>query len=184
MIDENPGDSPTSGPGSKRPDDQVSELAMPTSYGGNATNWDNRIKPDAKRGSHEAAPHAELTPPYFLDNMRQLPRALEFANCLSEAIMSSRNMLPAVLAVLLTGFGAVLPLQAAEERFCQEYARSAVNQFRDAERHPRCDRFRQHDPARWHGNYRTHYDWCRGVPPRDANFERNERRKDLDRCTR
>jgi hypothetical protein len=88
------------------------------------------------------------------------------------AVVALPALLPSVVA------------QAADEPFCKEYAKVAVDQARDAERHERCDGPRHHDPARWQTDFRGHYDWCRGAHREDADAERAERDRTLDRCAR
>ncbi|MDR3482699.1 MAG: hypothetical protein P4L91_18530 [Burkholderiaceae bacterium] len=75
-------------------------------------------------------------------------------------------------------------VRAADERFCRDYARVAVDQAHRAERHGRCDRARRENPARWQGDFRGHYDWCRGVHRDNAEAERAERDRTLDYCAR
>ena len=94
--------------------------------------------------------------------------------------MSTRLLLAVAAVIVITS----LPVHAADEQFCKEYARVAVEQFRDAERFERCDPFRRRDPGRWQGDFRAHYDWCRGVRRDDAWRERDERSRALDHCAR
>ena len=75
-------------------------------------------------------------------------------------------------------------VRAADEGFCKEYARVAVDQARDAEEHGRCDRARHENPARWQRDFRGHYDWCRGARRDDADAERADRSRTLDHCAR
>ena len=51
--------------------------------------------------------------------------------------------------VALVGF---TPALAADEGYCKEYASTAVNQLKTAERHRRCDRNLRDDPNRWTSN--------------------------------
>jgi hypothetical protein len=100
-----------------------------------------------------------------------------------EAKMLNRFLFSAVIIAITSTFGAISTAQAADEFFCKDYARTAINQLRDAERHRRCDRARERDPARWQPDFRAHYDWCRNVSRKEADFERNERRNALELCT-
>lgn len=82
---------------------------------------------------------------------------------------------------------ALLPLavpaaRAADDAFCKDYARAALNQRHALERHRRCEHFMREEPGRWNREYRAHYDWCRTVPPGKAREEREARKRDLERC--
>ena len=86
------------------------------------------------------------------------------------------------VAVLVSGFAFFIPCaNAASHEFCEDYARSAVNQAKDAARHERC-RYLFKEGPRWNEDYRPHYDWCRGVDRHAADDERRARRRSLDRC--
>jgi hypothetical protein len=93
-----------------------------------------------------------------------------------------RHALAATTAALLAG--ASLPAAAADDNFCREYARTAMNQLRSAEKHRRCEHFLRDQPARWSGDYKAHYEWCRTVKRDQAWNERNIRKRELERCER
>ena len=73
--------------------------------------------------------------------------------------------------------------QATEDNFCKDYAQAAVNQFRTAETHERCQHHLRNEGARWSNDYRVHYDWCRGAKREAARDERNARKYALEECT-
>jgi len=98
--------------------------------------------------------------------------------------MSRRISFGPIAIAILLGTGVFSTAQAADHEFCEDYARAAVNQFRDAERHERCDGFRRRDPARWQPDYRAHYEWCRSVHREQAWDERDRRKHALDECVR
>jgi len=87
-------------------------------------------------------------------------------------------------AALAAGAGFALAANAADENFCKDYARAAVNQVRSAEKHERCEHHLRNEGERWTRNYRAHYDWCRGVRREAAWEERNARKYALERCAR
>lgn len=97
--------------------------------------------------------------------------------------MSIRSVL-CMTAALAAGASFAVAAHAADDRFCKDYARAAVNQFRTAERHERCEHRLRNEGARWSNNYRAHYDWCRGVKREAAWEERNARKHALERCAR
>ena len=97
--------------------------------------------------------------------------------------MLSRHALVATTAALLAA-ASCLPASAADEPFCREYARAAMNQLHSAEKHQRCEHFLRDQPERWTGDYRKHYDWCRTVKRDQASSERNIRKRELERCER
>jgi hypothetical protein len=88
----------------------------------------------------------------------------------------------AAIAIFLSAAG-ISSAQAADDAFCKDYARAAVNQNRSAASHARCEAFRR-DGNRWHADWRAHYDWCRGVNRDKAWAERNARKRALEECTR
>ncbi len=93
--------------------------------------------------------------------------------------MSKKLTLALSAALLLAAAGSA---QAAGEGFCRDYARAAVNQVRGAEHHGRCDLRMDRDPARWSTDFRTHFDWCRGVSRDQADSEREARTRALEHC--
>jgi len=85
-------------------------------------------------------------------------------------------------AALISVSGLAVSARAADPDFCRDYARSAVNQYREAQEHHRCmDRI--HDFSRWSSDWRHHYEWCVGVSRQDAWSERRLREKVLDQCS-
>ncbi len=77
--------------------------------------------------------------------------------------------------------GDVAAAAAASREFCESYAHAAIIQVRDARMHARtCEPGLEH--ARWTGDWRVHYDWCLGVPPREAEHEREIRTNHLRAC--
>ena len=97
--------------------------------------------------------------------------------------MSNRLLFGAVAVAILVSSDAISPAQAADDAFCKDYARAAVNQYRSATSHDRCAGFLR-DEARWQANWRAHYDWCRGVRRDEAWAERNARKRAIEQCTR
>jgi len=97
--------------------------------------------------------------------------------------MSIRSVL-CMTAALSAGATFAVAARAADEQFCKDYARAAVNQFRTAEKHERCEHHLRDEGSRWSNNYRAHYDWCRGVRREAAREERNARKHALERCAR
>jgi|ERR1017187_61414 hypothetical protein len=97
--------------------------------------------------------------------------------------MSNRLLFSAAVIAILANAGAISSAQAADDAFCKDYARTAVNQFRAAASHDRCDVHRR-DAGRWQADWRAHYDWCRGVNRDTAWAERNARKRALEQCTR
>jgi hypothetical protein len=77
----------------------------------------------------------------------------------------------------------IAPVQAAPPAFCEEYAHAAITQVRIAYEHRRsCEPGLDH--PRWTNNWRTHYDWCLGVPRSEADREREIRQNHLRACAR
>jgi hypothetical protein len=74
------------------------------------------------------------------------------------------------------------PAQAADRGFCRDYTRTALRQVEMARDSWRCRRWVDFDRVRWSSEWDVHFDWCRGASYGDANHERNERRRALDRC--
>ena len=96
--------------------------------------------------------------------------------------MSNRLLFSAVVMAILASAGAISFAQAADDAFCKDYARTAVSQYRSAARHDRCEVYRR-DAGRWQADWRTHYDWCRGVKRGAAWAETNARKRALEQCT-
>jgi hypothetical protein len=72
------------------------------------------------------------------------------------------------------------PAQAAGERFCRDYARIAVAQFREANGFNKCRR----NDARWHANAQVHFDFCRRADEGLVRSEDAARRDHLANCKR
>jgi hypothetical protein len=98
--------------------------------------------------------------------------------------MSIKSMFGTTAAAIVAAVAFAVPAQAADETFCRDYARAAVNQFRSAEKHERCDHYLRDNRDRWNANYRAHYDWCRDVNRAAAWEERNHRKHALQNCSR
>jgi|SRR5579864_4246745 len=87
------------------------------------------------------------------------------------------------LGVIALGMiGTMMPgaTRAADPGFCQDYARSAMNEIQRAHQIPNCA-YRLNG-GRWNFNYNAHFNWCIGVPYDLAEHERYERRQFLERC--
>ena len=81
---------------------------------------------------------------------------------------------------LIAGTLAPMAAQAADPRFCREYAESAVEQARRAMDSHRCER--EARGPRWSTYYRHHFDWCLGARFEEARREREIRHEILERC--
>ena len=88
----------------------------------------------------------------------------------------------ALCAALLSA--AATAARAADDAFCKDYARAALNQRHAIERHRHCERFVREQPSRWTGDYRAHYEWCRTVKREKAREERDIRKREIERCER
>ena len=97
--------------------------------------------------------------------------------------MSNRYLFGATVIAVMASFTVISPARAADDAFCKDYARAAVSQYETATKHGRCEGFLR-NADRWHADWRAHYDWCRGVNRDKAWFERNERKRALEGCTR
>ena len=82
---------------------------------------------------------------------------------------------------LLIVAGLATAASAADKEFCHDYANAAMRQVRVALNNRRCT-FRVDNETRWSTDYRTHFEWCRGVGRDQANSERDARRRILDHC--
>ena len=69
---------------------------------------------------------------------------------------------------------------AADDAFCEEYARTALQQGEVARDLPVCARFAH--GTRWSPDYRFHYEWCRAASYHDARAQQDARRGTLDTC--
>jgi hypothetical protein len=85
-------------------------------------------------------------------------------------------------AMVLAALISFLPVaaQAADQRFCQDYARAALNQVRAALSNPRCVGGVQGN--RWSSDFRVHYDWCLSQPYAAVGGERDARTAMLRAC--
>ena len=88
-----------------------------------------------------------------------------------------------ITAALVAGASFAVAAQAADDNFCKDYAKAAVNQFHTAGKHERCEHHIRDEGARWSNNYKAHYEWCRGVKREAAWEERNARKHAIERCT-
>ena len=88
----------------------------------------------------------------------------------------------ALCAALLSAAGPAA--WAADDAFCKDYARAAVNQRHSMDRHRHCEYLIREQPNRWTGDYRAHYDWCRTVKRDKAWEERDTRKHEIERCER
>ncbi|MEO8383935.1 MAG: hypothetical protein ABI583_01735 [Betaproteobacteria bacterium] len=87
------------------------------------------------------------------------------------------------IAAIATSIG-ISSAQAADEGYCKEYASTAINQRKMADRHRRCDGYLRDDPNRWTSNWRDHFNWCRENRRDDVRDERAKRTRILDKCSR
>jgi hypothetical protein len=88
----------------------------------------------------------------------------------------------AIVASLILSASLPIKAQAADPRFCDDYARATLRQIDVAEHE--CGNLATPDNPRWSGGYRHHYDWCLAVSYRQAGDEREARREGLDICRR
>jgi hypothetical protein len=89
------------------------------------------------------------------------------------------GLLGLVAVIGLTGAGSA---QAADREFCREYTRTALRQVEMARDSWRCRRWVDFGSTRWASEWAVHFGWCRDASYGDANHERNERRRVLERC--
>ena len=88
-------------------------------------------------------------------------------------------------AALCVVLSAVVPAAwAADDAFCKDYSRAALNQRHAIERHRHCEHFIREQPERWTADYRAHYEWCRTVKREKAREERETRKREIERCER
>ncbi len=92
------------------------------------------------------------------------------------------SMRGALCAALLSA--AIADAGAADDAFCRDYARAALNQRHVIERHRHCERFIREQPGRWSADYRKHYEWCRTARREQAAEERGARKHEIERCER
>jgi len=96
--------------------------------------------------------------------------------------MSRRLTSMLILSAAFSGSLALSAAHAADRDFCRGYSRAAVRQFHEAQEHGRCRAAIRDDPNRWHGDYRSHFEWCRSADVDDASRERDSRKRVLDDC--
>jgi hypothetical protein len=70
--------------------------------------------------------------------------------------------------------------RAADPEFCQDYARSAVEQANHAMHRRSCQYLV--DGGRFSLDYRNHYNWCLNAHRHEADEERFRRHEALERC--
>jgi hypothetical protein len=70
--------------------------------------------------------------------------------------------------------------QAADHNFCERYARVAREQLEVARE--RCRHRIDLRNPRWGSSREEHYRWCRSVPYREAEREREHRHNEIERC--
>ena len=86
----------------------------------------------------------------------------------------------AIVASLILSASLPIKAQAADPRFCDDYARATLRQIDVAEHE--CGNLATPDNPRWSGGYRHHYDWCRGVDREKARSESIGRLDILSAC--
>ena len=77
--------------------------------------------------------------------------------------MLSRTSIVAALAVAAFGVASTAA-RAADHAFCDNYAKTAIQQYLDAKKR----NLPNTDPPVWSPDYYFHYNWCRGVPEANA----------------
>jgi hypothetical protein len=90
-----------------------------------------------------------------------------------------RGLVVGLLAtVVITGVAST-PADALTPQICKNYAASAVKDFADTSRKPRCTR---RENNRWHKNYDRHYNWCLTAIAAPVKMERDVRNGFHTRC--
>ena len=85
------------------------------------------------------------------------------------------------LASLLLALTAASPAQAADDKFCHDYARDVIRLAKDAGDHPKChDLLRDQD--RWNADEHHHFDWCKHTDKREVIAALDARKHDLEKC--
>jgi hypothetical protein len=72
-----------------------------------------------------------------------------------------------------------LPASAASPEYCKHYADLALWQYHKSQTIPNCY---QGDTAVWSPNFEHHYQWCLGVPERQARAGDKTRGERLHQC--
>lgn len=98
--------------------------------------------------------------------------------------MSKRLTSVLIISAAFSGSLLLSAAHAADRNFCRDYSDAAMRQFKLAQEHERCHAAIRDDANRWHGDYRSHMEWCRSVSANDANRERESRKRVLDECAR
>ena len=62
--------------------------------------------------------------------------------------MSKRSVFAAAIVAIVAA-GSMPAALAADDAFCKDYARAAVNQVHSADKHRRCEGFIRANEARW-----------------------------------
>jgi hypothetical protein len=85
----------------------------------------------------------------------------------------------AALTGLITAVALSAPAEALSPVACRNYATSAVRDFADTTKKPRCKR---RENNRWHAGYQRHYNWCLTAVAAPVQTEREVRNGFLTRC--
>ena len=71
---------------------------------------------------------------------------------------------------------------AADPETCRDYARLAVEQFHNVQERESCHYLFREESSRWTGDFRAHFEWCRGVDHEAVRYEREVRAHRLEDC--
>jgi hypothetical protein len=91
-----------------------------------------------------------------------------------------KNLSLAGAAGLVVAAMAAPAARAADPEFCQDYARSAVEQAHRAEHHRSCQYLLER--PQFSLDFRRHYDWCLNAHHHEADEERGRRHEALEHC--
>jgi hypothetical protein len=91
-----------------------------------------------------------------------------------------RRLMGALASGVVMAFVWSASASAADDGFCQEYARAAAREVQHALDHGNCRDQMQGD--RWSTDWRRHYSWCRQVSRRTAEGENAARHETLEGC--
>jgi hypothetical protein len=87
---------------------------------------------------------------------------------------------------LLTGFTLLLApsftAQAESEQRCRDYAKSAINDYNQLRKFPKCSQLRAQDTVRWHSQSDRHFNWCRTAQSAWLTDETRQRDQLLLKC--
>jgi hypothetical protein len=97
--------------------------------------------------------------------------------------MTRHSIRLALAGAVLAAACGIPAAQAADYQYCRNYARTAMDQVRQAESNPACSN-RIHDPDRWTINYQHHFQWCLDAPPWQVQHEWDARSRFLWHCMR